>query len=340
MKDVQLTPFMNLSTLEELNLDSCPVGDVAICHLADNSVAPRLLSLDLADTNLTDLSMIKIAKFENLTRLSLFYCNITNNSLRHVAKLQNLEVLNLDSRDISDDGLYHLCGMKRLRSLDVFSGRITDTGCNHLSKITSLESLQVCGGGIGDLGCSILASLDKLRSLNLSQNERITNQGAAALATLTNLRSLNLSHTRVNVMGLRLFSGLKNLQSLVIYGCKGVESDERHIIGNLQNALPKLRCLRSDLSCDVDGRILDRDDCDSDSGDSDQDDDVNDDYYDEKCGSDYINQDCMTLHDFVDRYESDLISSVVTSQVSSAHNYYRNVDAGFDDDTSEFSNHD
>jgi hypothetical protein len=55
VRDSHLSNFTNLYSLEELNLDSCPVGDSAIGHLADNDVVPNLRSLDLADTNLTDL---------------------------------------------------------------------------------------------------------------------------------------------------------------------------------------------------------------------------------------------------------------------------------------------
>jgi Leucine-rich repeat (LRR) protein len=73
-----LARLTDLPALEELNFDSCPIGDWAISHLADNSVVPNLTSLDLADTDLTDLGMVHLAKFKKLRRLSLFYCNITN----------------------------------------------------------------------------------------------------------------------------------------------------------------------------------------------------------------------------------------------------------------------
>ncbi|MGK3738029.1 MAG: Leucine-rich repeat (LRR) protein, partial [Bacillariaceae sp.] len=95
-----------MSALEEINLDSCPIGDWTISHLADNTVVPNLVSLDLADTDLSDLGMVHLAKFKKLKRLSLFYCNLTNASLRHLSSLSNLEVLNLDSREIGDNGLW------------------------------------------------------------------------------------------------------------------------------------------------------------------------------------------------------------------------------------------
>jgi len=102
VRDVDLSRLVNLPALEELNLDSCPIGDWAIAHLADNHVTPNLTSLGLADTDLTDRGMPHIAKFTKLTRLNLFYCHISNFGLRNLAKLENLEVLNLDSRDVSN----------------------------------------------------------------------------------------------------------------------------------------------------------------------------------------------------------------------------------------------
>jgi hypothetical protein len=131
-----------LPSLEELNLDSCNVSDGAIAHLADKGVCPNLLSLDLADNSqLTDAGIAKIAKFQKLKRLSLFYCNVTNAGLKHLSQLKDLEVLNLDSREISDDGLLPLQCLTKLKNLDVFTGRITDVGCGHLSSIRSLGKL-------------------------------------------------------------------------------------------------------------------------------------------------------------------------------------------------------
>jgi hypothetical protein len=184
----QLLKFTSLPDLEELNMDSCDVGDMALAHLADNCVCPNLKSLDLADNSrLTDAGIAKIAKFRKLARLSLFYCSITDAGLVHLSQLESLEVLNLDSRELTDDGLKALMKLTKLRSLDIFSGRITDTGCGYLSSIKSLgkfgccdyvstryrqlttnrsaESLELCGGSVRDFGCSQLAKLENLETL-------------------------------------------------------------------------------------------------------------------------------------------------------------------------------
>jgi hypothetical protein len=164
----------------------------------------------------------------------------------------------VDSREIGDDGLWHLQNLKQLKLLDIFSGRITDAGCSHLAKIKSLESLELCGGGISDLGCTMLATLDNLTSLNLSQNERISNRGAAALAALSNLKSLNLSNTRVNSAALVHFSDLMKLQSLALYGCRGIEQQSGGL-DRLQSGLPSLKCIRLNNGSAEDGIIMNPD---------------------------------------------------------------------------------
>merc|ERR1711865_510002 len=253
VKDSHISRLTDLPSLEEINLDSCPVGDWSVINL--ESSAPNLISFDLADTDLSDSGMIHLAKFQKLRRLSLFYCNLTNSSLRHLASLKSLEVLNLDSREIGDSGLFHLRSLQNLKSLDIFSGRVTDHGCSHIAKIKSLESLELCGGGITDTGCSTLATLENLVSLNLSQNERITNRGAAALAALSKLKTLNLSNTRVDSEALIHFSDLMNLKSLALYGCQGMKEGKNSMLDRLENELPNLKCIRLNNGSDDDDEI-------------------------------------------------------------------------------------
>lgn len=251
VKDAHLLRLTNLSSLEVLKLGCCSVGDLAIEHLA--AAAPNLRVLDLSDTNVSDQSMPHVSSFTKLEHLSLFSCSLTNRSLRHVGKLVELHSLDIDCREVTDDGLLHLRELKRLRKLVLFSGRFTDAGCYYISNLTSLKYLDLCGGAISDMGCCRLAGrLVNLQHLNLSQNERITNRGAAALATLLNLETLNLSNTRVDSLGLRVFSDLRKLKSLTLYGCRMISP---HHVSSLQNCLPMLRCLRVDAVDPKDGIV-------------------------------------------------------------------------------------
>lgn len=271
VRDSQLSHLTDLQCLEELCFVTCPIGDWALAHLADNEVVPNLTSLDLSDTDISDVGMVHIGKFKKLKRLSLFYCNISNSCLRHLSQLSDLESLNLDSRDIGDTGVWHLRGLRKLKSLDIFSSRVTDSGCSHIAMIKSLESLEICGGGISDVGCTILATLDNLTVLNLSQNDRITNRGAAALAALSNLKALNLSNTRVNAGALVHFSDMIELKSIALYGCRGL-TDNNGLV-ELQGSLPNLKCVRlnTGLDKDDDGIIPENPDDSDDDGNNDGD---------------------------------------------------------------------
>ena len=62
---------------------------------------------------------------------------------------------------------------------------------------------------------------------------------------------MNLSNTRVTSLALRSLGGLVALQSLALYGCKGIEDAES--IDALQRGLPSLRCLRLNSTSDDDG---------------------------------------------------------------------------------------
>jgi hypothetical protein len=74
------------------------------------------------------------------------------------------------------------------------------------------------------------------------------------LAALTKLKSLNLSNTKVNSSALRFFTSLVKLQSLALYGCRGIDSS-RHL-AKLQDELPNLKCLRVNSVDEHDGMYL------------------------------------------------------------------------------------
>jgi len=126
----------------------------------------------------------------------------------------------------------------------------------YLEDINTSNHEKLCGGGIGDLGCAHLAeNLPNLTSLNLAQNEQITNIGASSIASLIHLKSLNLSNTRVSSDVLTFFCGLRQLQSLAMYGCRGVERNSQ--VYSLQSELPNLKCLRLSGSSSDDGMVED-----------------------------------------------------------------------------------
>jgi len=112
--------------------------------------------------------------------------------------------------------------------------------------------LMYCGFMV--IGCQQLSQLTNLTSLNLSQNERITNIGVSSLSQLKKLKALNLSNTSVTSEALPYFKSLLHLQSLAMYGCKGLLNSSTEMV-SLQRDLPNLKCMRLRVAFDGDGTI-------------------------------------------------------------------------------------
>ena len=94
----------------------------------------QTLWLKLSNTQITDKSLIEIAKLKNLTRLHLEKTKISDNGLMELKGLQNLEYLNLIGTQISDAGLKNLTSMKSLKKIYIWQTKATQAGADQLKK--------------------------------------------------------------------------------------------------------------------------------------------------------------------------------------------------------------
>ena len=99
------------------------------------SKAPQqTLWLKLSNTQITDKTLVEVAKLQNLTRLHLEKTKITDNGLLQLKPIQNLEYLNLIGTQITDEGLQTLASMKSLKKIYLWQTKVTQTGANQLQK--------------------------------------------------------------------------------------------------------------------------------------------------------------------------------------------------------------
>jgi serine/threonine protein kinase len=105
MTDAALAPLRHATNLRTVLLNSAPVTDEGLAHLAR---LPKLSTLGLDRTKVTDAGL---AQFKDLTELS---------------------ILNLQETTISDESVPLLSSWKKLRLLDLRGSRITDAGANQL----------------------------------------------------------------------------------------------------------------------------------------------------------------------------------------------------------------
>lgn len=99
------------------------------------SKAPeQTLWLKLSNTQITDKTLVEIAKLKNLTRLHLEGTKITDHGLNQLKTLQNLEYLNLIGTPITDTGLKTLASMKNLKKIYIWQTKATQAGADQLKK--------------------------------------------------------------------------------------------------------------------------------------------------------------------------------------------------------------
>jgi len=93
---------------------------------------PRIGTLILQDTPITDEGLQLLANLTQLQHLSLAKTQITDAGLQYLKAMTQLEWLNLDSTRVSDAGLEQIKGLPHLRRLVLTHTDVTDEGVKRL----------------------------------------------------------------------------------------------------------------------------------------------------------------------------------------------------------------
>jgi len=186
-----------------LSLKPCPAGSSLLGIISQAILRTGSLSLDLAATQVSDLTALK-----SLTSLESLNLNGTQVSdLTALNSLTSLESLNLNGTQVSD--LTPLKSLTSLESLNLNGTQVSDL--TPLKSLTRLQKLSLSDTQVSDL--TALKSLANLESLDLSDTQV---SDLTALKSLTSLQALNLGDTQVS--DISALKGLTNLQELSLYG--------------------------------------------------------------------------------------------------------------------------
>ena len=204
------------------------------------------LGVKLEDEELVDL--VLSGKLQNTTNLSLYGCRrLTSNSIKELGKLKNLKTLNLgitkDPNDfsnfgdvplksiffiksgVSDEGISSLANnCKNLTEIDLTNSfKLTSNALKEFQNFKSLAKLKLNKCAIDDSSLKNLANL-QLQHLNLTECEKISNQGIKFLSSIISLTKLNLSkNPLLTGDALQSLANLKNLIYLDFSGIKNVQ---------------------------------------------------------------------------------------------------------------------
>jgi Leucine-rich repeat (LRR) protein len=235
--------------IESLNLSLTAITDAGLKHIAELT---QLTDLNLNGTNVTGRGLEHLVDLPKLQNLQLLGTSIEAGQLEWLARLTSLTCVRLPSEAVDDRTAAILGRLPRLQLLDLSQSRITDDGLARLASLVELRDLSLSDTAITDVGVSHLAGAVHLRTLNLS-NSGVTDGGIRHLAHLMDLRQLYLNETVVTDATLECLAEMRDLELLEIEETLIEGFGFRHL-GHLSKltrvALPTIRAdACRDLNC-------------------------------------------------------------------------------------------
>ena len=202
-------------------------------------VGKELRRLRLAQSQISDEALVRVAGFRRLRELGLTRCGEFSETalvalagltrlrdfdaggaklggaLRVLAAMPDLRFVNLVSAGVHDADLIHLAGADKLTGLELMHNTLfTGSGLALLGRKPSLRGLE-CGvsDAFGEEGMAALPNFPNLEHLTLSHSG-VTNDGFRHLESLRRLRFVSLSNTQVRGPGLRHLADKTKLRNL------------------------------------------------------------------------------------------------------------------------------
>jgi hypothetical protein len=235
---------------EPTTLEETLVANISDAGLERLAGLPRLRSLTLFGTRVTNDGLSLLTRFRLLRHLSIVLVNggVTERGFVHLAKLTRLRSLAITdlsypSTDAMTAGLSELTKLGVLESLNIFSMRVNDDALESIGKLQSLRNLSlyhaIATMPVTDLGLERLKGLGELRTFRLGIH-RISDQGLAAISTLGKLETIevsSLTRSTISDTGLQQLSRLSSLKSLRLPPSRDMTSSG---LERLHKSLPQL----------------------------------------------------------------------------------------------------
>ena len=219
ISDAGLEPIGSISTLRNLDLRQCPIGNDGLAHLngLTNLRALRLNGNqgEHGATSVDDGGMESVGKLTNLKALLLDFLWISGEGLSELEDLSNLEELYLAGTLVGDVDLEQMTLFPKLKKLRISKlPQVTGAGLEHVKQLENLIDLDLSeNSSLFDADLVHLADMKKLQRLNLWR-VAVTDEGIAHLKGLTGMRWLNLDNTQITDAGLDSLSGMSKLEFL------------------------------------------------------------------------------------------------------------------------------
>lgn len=214
--DITPMSFKYLSKLR--NLESLSLKDIASGGgLNQLSQLTQLSTLQLSLTDITDKDLKALSKFPRLKSLDLSRTKITDDGLAHLLSLKELEELTLVRTDISKQGLDTISKIATIQKLNISFTKISNDSMKPVSELDNLRWLSIASTEIKPGGLNPLLHCTKLEHISLSYND-VSDEDACVIAKLPNLQSIYIVNTKITDRSIPCFVSMPKLQTLDIEG--------------------------------------------------------------------------------------------------------------------------
>lgn len=162
---------------------------------------PRIRTLSLANSDISDDGLAGIEDLGALDSLSLHVTNVGARGLAHVAKLPRLQRLLLGYTKVTDADLLPLADCPTLEQLCLMHTQLGDEAMDSLAQISTLRTLVLSGTRVSGRR---LAALKKLKSLEEIYLDRLplSNADIEVLAEFPALVKVSVEQTKVTSQAL------------------------------------------------------------------------------------------------------------------------------------------
>jgi len=205
----------------EIDLTSTWVTDDDLAKIAK---LEQVRKLTFSYTKITDLGLEHLRPLRHVTYLNCYYCEyITDGGIAFLKRWEDLEYLNVRGSEVTSRVFEHLARMKKLKMLDVGFSRVNDDGFDALASLEKLEELHIGGDKMTGLALPLLRLLPSLKRLDVNGSQRtdsgrwglvLTDVNVESLSALAQLEVLNMGGALVTDVGMKALEPLLNLQIL------------------------------------------------------------------------------------------------------------------------------
>lgn len=199
-RDIGRLPHLQVFISNYSSLTDEHVNAICACR--------QLESLGLGNNPaITDEGARAVSRLPRLRTLDLSRTGISENSLLHISQLRHLKGLSLDGNSLRSGIFTHIEPFNELEWFYAQECGLKDESCTYLSSCTNLRKLHLAQNELTDSGIRQLVGL-KLTELTLYRNE-LTDDVLLEIGKISTLKTLTAGESKITRRGVKEFRMLR-----------------------------------------------------------------------------------------------------------------------------------